>query len=360
MGRSTDRHGHDVAAIDSSVVTTTLPRLALRIAFGGSDAAILPETHQRLQLAQVLDELRNRLKAFRPLVGMPGFTDTVFAFLSQLKGQGVSPEEFEATAHETADGPDARDRDVALIYGAYQALLRNNDWLDRDAVYRRAAERLGDRSAAVLDPATVVQVDGFSDFTPPQRELLRGLTGRVGELWVTLPADAVGDDSRAEMFAPASDTLAELVRLFPDAEIEHLRASSVDRPAGLAHVHNQLFRDVARRSADPAGVRLLEAPGVVGELRMVARAVKELILAGGEPCRVLVCARDLQLYGELIEEIFASYGIPLDHDAARPLAQVPEVRTLLAAARLPDDGWPFAPTAALLQYADPPAGDDAG
>src|SRR5438876_619313 len=45
--------------------------------------------------------------------------------------------------------------------------------------------------------------------------------------------------------------------------------------------------------ADPPPVELLEAPGVVGEARMVARRVRELLADGVSPDRIAVTARDV-------------------------------------------------------------------
>jgi len=341
----TDRHRHDVVTLQPGTNATTLPGLARRLAFSGD--SVIPESHQRLLLGQVLESLRPRLKTLGLLVGLPGFTDTVFAFLSQVKGQGASPGEFRAFARETSDGEDARDREVALVYATYQRLLSDHDWLDRDAVYRRAAERLANRPA--VDPSTVILIDGFTDFTPPQLAMLQGLAGCVTELWITLLADNPGDDERSELFAVTSGTAAELARKFPYAEFEHLPITSPKRPAAIAQIEQQLFRDTITTGCEPEGLRLIEAPGLVGEVRLVARAVKELLLGGVEPGRILVCARDLRASSRLIEEIFGAYAIPLNDDSGPPLARVSEVRALLAAARLPDDGWPFAATAAFLR-----------
>src|SRR5262249_6471754 len=103
------------------------------------------------------------------------------------------------------------------------------------------------------------------------------------------------------------------------------------------------------QAADADGLRLLEAPGTLGETRMVAREIK-MLLASGVPAEdILVTVRDLVPYADLVREVFAEYGIPIDMEGTEPLWRNPAVATLLRALRLPDDDWPFAGMTALLR-----------
>src|SRR5207249_2926393 len=113
----------------------------------------------------------------------------------------------------------------------------------------------------------------------------------------------------------------------------------------------QLFRPRAdlRPTADALGLRLIEAPGPVGEARLVARTIHALLERGVPPGRIVVTARHVPPMADLLREVFGEYGIPLDLEGAEPLARNPAVATLLRAARLPDDDWPFAVITALLR-----------
>ena len=82
---------------------------------------------------------------------------------------------------------------------------------------------------------------------------------------------------------------------------------------------------------------------------MVAREVKTLLLQGTPAEDVLLTMRDLVPYADLVREVFAEYGIPVDVEGAEPLARNPAVAALLRAQRLPEDGWTFAAVTALLR-----------
>src|SRR4051812_8326567 len=89
----------------------------------------LPELHQRLLLDDILADLfrRGELAHFAAAADHRGFADAVFGLLTELKGQGVGPEEFARTAAQLAGvpacgSPDgagrlrAKDRQIAFIY----------------------------------------------------------------------------------------------------------------------------------------------------------------------------------------------------------------------------------------------------
>src|SRR5207237_562196 len=83
----------------------------------------------------------------------------------------------------------------------------------------------------------------------------------------------------------------------------------------------ELFRPVksVMRAADATGVTCLEAPGLVGEVRLVARQIKTLLLEGTRPDDILVSMRDVLPYADLVREVFAEYDIPVDVEGTEPL-----------------------------------------
>ena len=64
---------------------------------------------------------------------------------------------------------------------------------------------------------------------------------------------------------------------------------------------------------------------MLGEVRLVAREVKSLLLQGTLADDILLTVRDLPPYADLVREVFAEYGIPLDMEGAEPLSRNPAV-----------------------------------
>jgi ATP-dependent helicase/DNAse subunit B len=112
---------------------------------------------------------------------------------------------------------------------------------------------------------------------------------------------------------------------------------------------NHIFCPDDAKSDDAAGLHLIEAPGVVGEVKLVMRKIKTLLLNGVAAGDILVSMRDMSLYADLLREFASEYEVPIDLESTTPLARVPAVAALLKAASLPETDWPFAGTAALLR-----------
>jgi ATP-dependent helicase/DNAse subunit B len=314
-------------------------------------ACPLSDVQRRLLADDLVGQLHaeGELSHFHRVVDTLGFGEGVFAFLAELKRNGVRPDQLAgAVARRPAaaeTGAALKARQCVVLYDEYQKrLIRQNlydlegrCWYVRDLL-------LADRRRP-FEHVRAVFVDGFTDFTGVQHEILAALAKRVEELWVTLPDEPGGE--RAELFARPR---AAHARLGP-VRHEQTAAAAGERPAGLVHLERQLFRPLRAliRSADADGLLLLKAPGTLGETRMVAREVKKLLLAGVPADDVLVTLRDLSPYADLVREVFDEYGIPLDVEGIEPLRRDSAVATLLRAARLPAGGWPFAGVTALLR-----------
>jgi ATP-dependent helicase/nuclease subunit B len=332
------------------------------------DARPLSDVQRRLLADDLVADLHRRkeLSHFDRVADTRGFTEGVFALLAELKRAEVWPAQFARACYRRGyrgrhvartinrHAISRKDRQCARLYARYQQQLRRLHLFDLEGRLWYARDLLARGRRRPFEEVRAVFVDGFTDFTRTEREILLGLCEWVKEIWLALP-DEEGDE-RAELFAR------------PRAVIEHISALSRERPAsalvqsaggtladklpaGLAHVERQLFRPIRAitRSADGDGLLLIEAPGMLGEVRLVAREVKALLLQGTPAEEVLLTARELVPYADLVREVFAEYGIPLDVEGAEPLARNPALAALLRALRVPEDGWPFAAVTALLR-----------
>jgi ATP-dependent helicase/DNAse subunit B len=324
-----------------------------------NDPAARPLSHvqRRLLAEDIVAELhaRGRLSHFRGVIDTRGFGDTVFELLAELKRNKIWPDQFtEAVARAGAreGGADAgrrKDEQCALIYAEYQRLLIRHNRYDLEGRFWYARDLLARDKRRPFEGVYALFLDGFTEFTHSQHEVLSLLCRWIQELWITLPDESGGE--RAELFTRTRQTLARLRDLSPCVEYLPPAGLACGMPAGLAHLERELFRPVkeVRQATDAGGLRCLEAPGVVGEARMVAREIKALLGAGVPPDDILVTLRDLPPYADLLGEVFAEYGIPVDIEGTELLHRNPLVATLLRSLRLPEEDWPFAQVTALLR-----------
>jgi ATP-dependent helicase/DNAse subunit B len=325
---------------------------------------LVAEHHQGRQLAH-----------FGPVADTRGFGEGIVALLAELKRNEVRPIDFARAAYRRGYAGtrvaraqrDARislkERECARLYARYQRQLRAHHLYDLEGRLWYARDLLRAGARRPFESIRAVFVDGFVDFSRTQHDILEALAAWVEELWIALP-DEPGEE-RAELFTRPRVTLARLRHLDPVIHQSPFDPEPVpagylpfaadafvpDLPAGLRHLERELFRPLRKvaQSPDADGLLCLEAPGLLGEARMVARHVKTLLLEGTPADDVLVTMRDLAPYADLLREVFGEYGIPSDVEGAEPLVRNPAISTLLRALRVPEEDWPFAAVTALLR-----------
>jgi ATP-dependent helicase/nuclease subunit B len=280
---------------------------------------------------------RGRLGDLAAAAESRGFVSAAADLFARLAEAGVGL----AGLARAVGGPDAP---LARLFILYRRTLDRHHRVEPAGLLTRALALLPPDGPGPLAGVRHVFLEVASDWTRPRLDLAAALAGRVGDLWVSLP-DAPGDP-RDEVFATPR---AVAVRL---GDVQHVDADTRDdpsRPAGLAHLERHLFDEGAAPGADAAGLGVLEAPGALGEARMVARRVRDLLDGGVPAAAVLVAARSLGPWADLLAEVFDEYGIPHEIEGDVPLSRNPAVAALLRAARLAEDDWPFAGVTALLR-----------
>ena len=297
------------------------------ISAAGLDVRALTPVQRRLLLEGIVRELADagRLRALAPLADTPGLIDALDAGIAELKRAAVAPEALAGAI----DAKSGRHGDFLAVYQLYQQRLGETGRYDLEGRMWVARDVLaGDDSAALgFDNITALAVDGFTDFTPTQLEIIAILSRRLEQTLITLPlADQPG---RKRMWFWTQRTLERILAAIPAAETVSL--SPPDQPLG------RLFdlSDDASAGTAPA-VTIVKAPSVEAEVRAVARAVKA-DLAGGAPAgTVAVIARSLEPYAETIQRVFAAHDIPIRPQAGA-LAESNVVRYVAGLLALPGE-----------------------
>jgi ATP-dependent helicase/DNAse subunit B len=198
-----------------------------------------------------------------------------------------------------------------------------------------------------------VFVDGFTDFTRTEHEVLELLAKRAETLAIGLTFEA--DAGRVDLFTKARSTLEELERRHPGLAVEHLPRRAAQW-AAMDHLERHLFastRDVPV-AADAEGLEIIAAAGTTHEIELVARRIKGL-LSGDEaravaPEDILVVFRSLGDTGALVREVFGQFGIPFVIGASPSLGTAPIAAGLVSWLRLDLEDWPFRRLLAALLH----------
>jgi len=279
----------------------------------------LPRAQQRLLLDEVVQDAHRagELRHFRAVHETRGFAANLRDLIAELKRLGVASDAFARV------GNSAKDRECARLYSRYEERLERERLVDVEGRPRLAARLLRERGLpAAFGRVKAAFVAG--ERTPAEDAVVAALAD-VLHLAPGLPGVFV-----CEKAPPASRRLYE---------------------SGLRHLGEQLFRSprLIEPSPDAAGLACIEAPGRLGEARMVLRAVRDRLDAGTPPDEILLVVRDVDDYADLLVEVAREYAVPLDVEGVEALPRVGVVAAILKALRLPLDDWPFAGVTALLR-----------
>ncbi|HEY2785926.1 MAG TPA: PD-(D/E)XK nuclease family protein [Fimbriiglobus sp.] len=271
-----------------------------------SDPTAMPldEIRRRILIGQAIEDVGKSWKYFGRIGDTRGFVDRAAGTIDDLKRLGFSGHMPKV---------EGRLADVGRLFAAFEKRrLATGLNSPEDQLLRAAAVWRSDKPIAFKDLRVVV-VERFVDFSEPQKKLIEAISNRVDIVAVSLPAE--GD--------PA---LAGWVRnLGPGEDID------------IVHV------------GDSAAVELMEAPGHIGEARMVARRIRKLQASGTSPGDIVVTARDWETSADMFAEVFDEYAIPVHGFPATPLGRAPAVAFFLQAWRVPSRGFSFSDVAAILR-----------
>ena len=278
---------------------------------------------------------RGELEHYAEIALMPGFIGQVAGLIHDLKQDLIRPEQFAHVAE--ARGP--KDRDLARIYAAYQAFLRERSLVDRHGAGWLAVDHLegGDPLPVPLD---LLVVDGFDQFDQVHVRLLAALARRAGRTVLTLvgtPAEAGRrfrrfERTRARLLAVGLDDRGRQV--WQDQVVSSTQCDGADdrpaRPAPLEHLVHTIFQSYSDRVQGGGAVSLIEAPDTVREVRAVLRRIKRLLRDGAPPESMVIIARDMTRYGRALREAARAFGVPLVVREGVPLRDNPAVAMLLS------------------------------
>lgn len=304
---------------------------------------------RRLLRRLVHDALaRDELPYFAAIAGSRGFVDLLAEWIAEFKRVEIWPEDF-AHAFRQRGSLAAKDRELHLLYQRYQDELLRHQLYDSEGRLWSAREHL---RAGELGPYTRVRlavVDGFTDFTRTQHEMLEFLGAHLEDLHITLLLE--GDARRDELFAKSQSTLGELQRRHPQHTLEQLPRGDQSSWLALAHVESELFKDPRHiaPARDSRGMEIIAAAGRLSELEVVGRRIKQL-LVDGDPAHaagpiaaeeIAVVFRSVTDWAPLVREVFEELGIPYVLEAEPSLTERPFALALLNLLRLDQEDWPF-------------------
>ncbi len=341
-----------------SVAVLSFSRLSENIfrAWGGLARKRLTDTAKLVLMKLAVTEMKDTLTVYKRQWGRTSFLSTMLQTVEELKQSGTYPEALSAIAEDQRrKDPQlaAKLRDISGIYGAYQAMIDRSysDPLDDIArAAKLAAEHRYFEDASVF-------IDGFSFFSPPEREMLFAMLEQGREVCISLTADSLSAGEGVDIFTDQKSTAQKLItyareHFVPVAAPVRLTENRRTALPSLLAVE-ELARGQRPEAADGTGLCLFTAGDRYDEVRFAAAEMARLVREEGWRYRdlALIC-RDLEDYQTAIRSIFSAYGLPVFMDRKEGVLSRPVISLACAALAAVQGSYQ---TEAILKIARSPA-----
>ena len=257
-----------------------------------------------LCMAVAVRAVGDRLQVYRQSRKDVRLLDSLARAVEELKNAGAGPEALLAAAGETEGLLADKLRDLSLLLEAYGAVQQRGgaDGADRLAAL---ADLIGDSPAV----KGTFYVDGFSDFTALEKNVLRQIIRAGADLTVCLTCDRAGGGAFA-LPAATARWLRSVAEEYGAAYAEQW----VERPESgpIAFLCDHLFDF----SDDPApenggAVTAVYAADIAEECELAAARMAALARSGCRWRDMAVAARGFGDYRTALESACVRYGVPL-------------------------------------------------
>ena len=233
--------------------------------------------------------------------------DSLTRAAEEMRTAGIAPADL-ARAAEGAS-PLLRDKlnDLARLTEAYTAVQARSG-ADPAGQLERLAELIGQSRAA----EGVYYVDGFSDFTALEKNVLRSLVRSGAELTVCLTCGRDEDEPACRMQALTARWLRQLAREYGAVCREQWLEPDRKAMGPVEYYCEELFDFGAPAMEDASGaVRIVEASDIYEECELAAARMAELARSGCRWRDMAVAVRGFGDYRTALESACARYGVPL-------------------------------------------------
>ena len=326
------------ASMECEVLSFT--RLAGRLtdAAGGGAAPMLDAGGRMLLMYAAMRKVADTLVAYRAPSRKPAFLTGLLATVDECRSYQVKPEALIRAGEELGGRQGDKLRDLGLIYAAYQT-MEEDGAADPRGRLDRLARQLHDTG---WGKGMAFYVYGFTDFTPQEEQVLSELA-RQGELTVAFVCDPANDP--AGIFLPA---LRAARRLSRDAKKntvpvrEERLVRSLDRHPSLIFLEQHLFGVSDPVWSGQCAVTRIAAATPRQEAEWCAAEILRLLREEGYRCRdIAVCTRRLDGYSELIDGVFARYGVPVFLSAMEDVLEKPVLALVTSALAAAAENYPY-------------------
>lgn len=326
----------DTLSLYAEVLSFTGLSRAVKTELGGMSLPSLDSGGKLLCMALAVNSCADRLALFKKTALRPEMQSALLSAADSMKSSRITPDDLLAAAEQCSGGLALKLRDLALISEAYTSAVGTSRADPADEL-TRLAERIPESSRLCAE--SVIYVDGFTDFTNAEFEVLKALIKKGVTLTVCLTLDSI--DSNNEIFFSPRSSAFRLIAAAKDEGQDYTVVSKENGTETQALFLADNIFTYTEETRDASGaVELVSAASIPEECAFAAAKTLELIRDRGYRRRdIAIAIRGFDSYAPVLESTFEEYGIPLFTARRTPLSVRPLPLLISCAYDIINSGW---------------------
>ena len=280
---------------------------------GGVAGRRLSDGGRRVLMSCALAACEDELELYKNAAQNGRVTDLMLTAVNEMKLCGITPKQLSGTAAALSGrGLGKKLSEIALLYGAFEALVAASYLDSRDDLTRLAAAL----ETSEFFRGCTVAVDSFEGFTAQELAVLTQILRKADSVTVSLCTDGLGQEESG-LFALVDRTRRRLTRAATEVGCEvkppvELTGAPRFQNENLKLVEAQLFcAQELLPSPDHEGVEIFEARDVYEEAEFAASTICRLITEHGWRYRDFsIIARKPEQYFGSLDVALQKRGVP--------------------------------------------------
>jgi len=271
-----------------------------------------------------------KLNFYSRAVGRFNYLRDLLQALGELKRYLISPGQLKEAVKEL--GFTGKEKELALIYEAYQDALEEMGYFQQEDLYLKAIELLEARGRELLSGYTSLFMSNYFEFTP----IKDGFLAKVIALLPRVEIHLAYDRRNPEAYRLTARTLKRFEDL--GLEVKYIETEKEEGHLGGEMVRN-LFLGRREVMENKGKFHFAFFKTREEEVRGIAREIKRLIIEDKyEPAEICLVPRSGEDYLSIVIRIFNEYEIPLGFNQEVNLLFHPLIRDVLKLYQLKIEG----------------------
>ena len=324
----------DTASRDAEVLS--FQSLATRVLSqtGGLSDITLDNGGKILTMRRALQEVSSFLTVFARPSQRPAFLRELVSLADEFYAYRIPPALLLQRVQDISGAAGDKLRSTALLFAAYDARLHSGDFDARSKVQKLCDSMPDSAYLAGKD----VYIDGFSYFNRTEEEVIAAALKQARSVTVTL----LGDDSDPHLFQNAVRQRHRLQKLAKECgcSCEVLNLVS-DSDTALSYLEKHFFGADEPWQGDAPPIVLYQAHTAYSEVEYVSAQLRKLARNGVRWRDMAVAARNMDVYGPLLEAVFRRDDIPAYISRRSDILEQPVLTLLLSAVDAVTGGFEY-------------------